>query len=100
MLLIVLIIILYRHAMLTVSANTLKTEGVNALEHCLKEANEAIITVRGREKYVVMSIETYEHLRAMELDAAIAESKRDQKEGKFHTDITAHIKKVSQCDDL
>ena len=85
--------------MFTVSANTLKIQGISALEQCFKDANEAAITVRGVEKYVVMPIEAYERMRETELDAAIAEARRDRSEGKFHgNDISAHMKRITQGD--
>jgi PHD/YefM family antitoxin component YafN of YafNO toxin-antitoxin module len=51
----------------TVTANELKTKGVSAVEDRLKIEGEVIITVRGRHKYVVMSLEKYSRLREYEL---------------------------------
>jgi PHD/YefM family antitoxin component YafN of YafNO toxin-antitoxin module len=69
--------------MMTITANDLKTQGVASLEQGLKDDLEATITVRGKERFVVMRIEQYHHLREMELEAALAEAKRDIQAGKF-----------------
>jgi len=68
---------------MTITANDLKTQGVASLEQGLKDDLEATITVRGKERFVVMRIEQYHHLREMELEAALAEAKRDIQAGKF-----------------
>jgi prevent-host-death family protein len=54
----------------TITANELKTKGVSAIEEVTASNNEAIITVRGKNKYVVLSIEEYNQLREYELEAA------------------------------
>ena len=60
--------------MASITANQLKTKGVSALEEIVREHQAAMITVRGKSKYVVMGVETYNHLRECELEAAIAET--------------------------
>jgi PHD/YefM family antitoxin component YafN of YafNO toxin-antitoxin module len=45
-----------------ISANELKTKGISALESIIDEQKAAVITVRGKNKYVVMDFETYNHL--------------------------------------
>ena len=54
--------------MATITANQLKTKGVSALESVIDENNAAIVTVRGKDKYVVLDLETYNHLRECELE--------------------------------
>ena len=49
-----------------ITANELKTGGVSAIEKVISEDSEAIITVRGKNRYVVMDIEKYNHLRECE----------------------------------
>ena len=53
----------------SIPANELKTRGVTAIEQALAENTEAIVSVRGKDKYVVMSFEQYSHLRTCELEA-------------------------------
>ena len=47
----------------TVTANELKTQGVSAFESLLKKDDEVIISVRGKNRYVVMELEKYNKLR-------------------------------------
>ncbi|MDP3876901.1 MAG: type II toxin-antitoxin system prevent-host-death family antitoxin [Methylobacter sp.] len=54
-----------------ITANDLKTKGIACLEESLAHQPEAVITVRGKESFVVMKIEHYHYLREMELEAAL-----------------------------
>ena len=56
-----------------ITANDLKTKGIACLEESLANQPEAVITVRGKESFVVMKIEHYHYLREMELEAALYE---------------------------
>lgn len=66
-----------------ISANDLKTKGIAAIEAALGEAQEAIISVRGNDKFVVMDIAHYHYLRECELDAALAQTRSDLAAGRF-----------------
>ncbi|MEA2111703.1 MAG: type II toxin-antitoxin system Phd/YefM family antitoxin [Campylobacterota bacterium] len=74
-------------------ANDLKTRGVKLLDEALQQDDEAIISVRGKPKYVVMNFEHYNYLRECELEAALIEARKEIEEGKAKT-LTAdeHIK--------
>ena len=61
----------------TISANELKTKGVSAIQSVLDEQTEAVISVRGKQRFVVADIDYYHYLRECELSAAIIESKAD-----------------------
>ena len=39
-----------------ISANDLKTKGISAIEFVLSSATEAIVSVRGKDKFVVMDM--------------------------------------------
>lgn len=65
------------------NATELKTRGVTAIEAALEKDLEAVISVRGKNRYVVMSMEHYNHLRECELDVAIAEVRADVAAGRF-----------------
>lgn len=65
-----------------ISANDLKTKGVSAIEAALADAPEAIVSVRGKDKFVVMDIAHYHYLRECELDAALAETHADLAAGR------------------
>ncbi|MBI9087240.1 MAG: hypothetical protein JEZ11_26845 [Desulfobacterales bacterium] len=79
-----------------ISANELKTKGVSAITSRLGRAKEAIITVRGKERYVVMDMEQYNYLRECELEAALNQAKADLEAGRFVTEsVGDHIKRVT-----
>jgi hypothetical protein len=66
-----------------ISANDLKTKGISAIETALGESPEAIVSVRGKDKFVVMEIAHYHYLRECELDAALAQTQADLVAGRF-----------------
>ena len=65
-----------------VAANEIKKRGVSALTDALSEDGEALITVRGKKQYVVMTMEKYNTLREMELAQAVRESQSDYESGR------------------
>jgi PHD/YefM family antitoxin component YafN of YafNO toxin-antitoxin module len=65
------------------SANDLKTKGIAAIEVILASQSEAVISVRGKERFVVMDVAHYHYLRECELDAALAQSRADVSSGRF-----------------
>jgi hypothetical protein len=65
------------------SANDLKTKGIAAIEYILATQPEAMISVRGKERFVVMNVAHYHYLRECELDAALAQSRTDTAAGRF-----------------
>jgi len=69
--------------MTAISANDLKTKGVSAIELALGNAPEAIISVRGKDKFVVMDMAQYHYLRECELDAALAQTRADMAAGRM-----------------
>ena len=79
-----------------VTANELKTRGVSVVEERLNTEDEVIITVRGLDKYVVMSIEKYSRLREYELDIAVQEARADYEAGRVITEsVDDHMKRVT-----
>lgn len=66
-----------------ISANDLKTKGVAAIEAALGDTPEAIVSVRGKDKFVVMEIAHYHYLRECELEAALAQTQADLATGHF-----------------
>ncbi len=64
------------------SANDLKTKGISAIEFALSNAPEAMVSVRGKDKFVVMGIAHYHYLRECELDAALAQTRADLAAGR------------------
>ena len=85
--------------MSTLTANDLKTKGISAVEACLKEDEEVIISVRGKERYVIVDIEKYARMREYELASALQEARADIDAGRFTTESVAeHMKQVSDDD--
>ncbi len=81
-----------------ITANELKVKGVSALDKITSAHDETIISVRGKNKYVVLSIDEYNYLRECELESALIESKKDLAEGKFFTGtIDEHIKRITDA---
>lgn len=67
-----------------ITANDLKTRGIAAIEASLGGGRtEAIVSVRGADRYVVMELAQYQHLRECELEAALVESRADIAAGRF-----------------
>jgi hypothetical protein len=78
-----------------VTANELKRNGVSCVNEAVAEYGEAVISVRGKNKYVILDTETYQHLRECEILAAWAETKDAIAAGDF-VDETAeeHIARI------
>lgn len=67
----------------SISANELKTHGVSAIETVLLQQPEAIISVRGKDRFVVMDMNQYHYLRECELEAALMQTRADIASGRF-----------------
>lgn len=80
-----------------VMANEVKTKGVSLFDKLFEKAEEVIINVRGKNKYVVIDIERYKELRAMELDKAYDNAMADIAAGRYTTDLEAHFKEIENA---
>lgn len=77
------------------SANDLKLKGIAAIEAALAEGPEAIVTVHGTERFVVMHLAYYNYLRTCELEAALAETRADLAAGRCVTESPeAHLARL------
>ncbi len=82
--------------MQTVTANDLKTKGIAALENGLAENDEAVITVRGKERFIVMDIDHYQQLREFELEMALVQARADVVQGDVIIEsVEEHIKRLT-----
>lgn len=80
-----------------ITANELKKKGVSLLEDKVGKDEETIITVRGKNKYVIMDMAKYNQYREYELSAAIMETKEDIKKGNFIIEsVDDHIKRLKK----
>ena len=79
----------------TITANELKTKGVNAFNEAANDDSEAFITIRGKNKFVVLSLEKYNYLRECELEAALIEARNDIRNEKYFVEsVDRHIKRI------
>lgn len=65
-----------------ISANELKTRGVAAIEQALATQPEAVVSVRGKNRFVILDIAQYQFLRECELEVALAEANADVAAGR------------------
>ncbi|MBD3270121.1 prevent-host-death protein [Candidatus Peregrinibacteria bacterium] len=78
-----------------ITAQELKTKGSQILSKKTKDNQEAFITVHGKKKYAVLTIEKYNSLLEMELETALKDTEKDIKAGKFKiTTPEKHIKSL------
>jgi prevent-host-death family protein len=81
-----------------ITANELKIRGVSVVEDRLENEEEVIISVRGQDRYVVMSLEKYARLREFELDMAVMEARADYEAGNIITEsVDDHMKRVTDA---
>jgi hypothetical protein len=82
-----------------ITANELKVKGISSVEAALKEETEAVISVRGKDRYVVMDMEEYNRLRTCELEAALYQAKREIAEGgAIEESVEQHIKRIRKIE--
>ena len=85
--------------MKTIAANELKTRGVASIDAALVDQDEAIISVRGKDRYVVMDVETYNRLRVCELEAALCHAKREIADGQgVEESVEAHLERLRKLE--
>lgn len=84
-------------AMSSISANSLKTQGVSAIAEALADSPEAMVSVRGKDRFVVMDLKHYRYLRECEFTAALAESQADLAAGRYIKEsVDAHMKRLAK----
>ena len=68
-----------------------------AIEAKLADHTEAIVSVRGKDRFVVMEIAQYNYLRECELEAALAETRADVAAGRFvQESAEAHLARLEK----
>lgn len=80
-----------------VTANDLKRKGVSVVREAIAEYGdgEAGISVRGKREFVVLDVETYDHLRECELGVALMETRKAIEAGDFVEESTEeHIARI------
>lgn len=81
--------------MLEITANEIKTKGISSLDIINDDGDDAVITVKGKKKYVVIPIEKYNKIREIELEIALNDVREDIDTGKSYSGIKKHLKKVA-----
>lgn len=81
----------------TITANEIKTKGVNAISDATMDGDEAFISVRGQNRFVVFPIEKYNQLRECELELALLEVRKDIQNGKVIESIDEHIARMKNA---
>lgn len=80
----------------SITANELKTRGISVLEGRVSAGEDVVVSVRGQDRFVVMSLERYDELREFELDRALAEARADYAAGRVVTEsVDAHLDRVT-----
>ncbi len=80
---------------MVISANELKTKGISAIDALLEKSDEAIITLRGKQKYVVVDIEKYNYLRECELESALLQAQKELANKQYvEESVDEHIKRI------
>ena len=79
------------------TANELRTKGIAAIETALEKQPEVIVSVRGKERFVVMDLAHYHYLRECELEAALAETRADLAAGRAVSESAeAHLNRLDK----
>ena len=66
-----------------ITANDIKTKGVRIIEENLNEHDEVLISVHGKPKYAVLTIEQYDKYRSHQILIAYAEIQNEIERGDF-----------------
>lgn len=81
--------------MSTISAGEIKKRGVSAFEEVLKRDGEAVISVRGEQRYVVLTMAEYHRLHEADLAQAVREARADYRAGRIaDKNIKAHMRRL------
>ena len=81
--------------MSTISANDLKIKGIAAIELALSDRDEAVVSMRGKDRFVVMDLAHYHYLRECELEAALAQVQAEVAAGKaVNESAEAHLARL------
>ncbi len=80
---------------MVITASELKVKGISFIEKLLKKGQEVFVTVRGKKKYVILSLEEFERLKELELESIIRQAEKDYEEGRYVVETAdEHFKKL------
>jgi len=80
----------------------LRNRGVKAIEEEIFKNGIAILSYKGKPKYVILDVEDYEKLREIELIMAYERAKEDIKKGNAEIvtneeELNNHLKELKEC---
>ena len=67
---------------MVIPANDLKIKGVSIIETMLKTLDEVLISIRGKNRFVVIDMNRYNYLRECELEKALRDAQEDIANGR------------------
>jgi PHD/YefM family antitoxin component YafN of YafNO toxin-antitoxin module len=67
---------------MVIPANELKIKGVSVIETMLEKLDEVLISIRGKNRFVVVDMQRYNYLRECELERALKEVEEDIENGR------------------
>ena len=67
---------------MVIPANDLKIKGVSIIESMLEKLDEVLISIRGKNRFVVIDMNRYNYLRECELEKALRDAKEDIANGR------------------
>jgi len=78
-----------------ITANELKVKGISYLDGLARKYKEIFISVRGKNRMVVLPIEEYERLKEADLEMAVREAEADYNKGKYIIESAEkHFKRI------
>lgn len=67
---------------MTIPANELKVKGVSVIETMLEKLDEVLISIRGKNRFVVIDMNRYNYLRECELEKALRDAQEEIANGR------------------
>jgi len=67
---------------MVIPANDLKIKGVSIIETMLEKLDEVLISIRGKNRFVVIDMQRYNYLRECELEKALRDAQDDIANGR------------------
>lgn len=78
-----------------ITANELQVHGISAIERALVSQSEVAIEVKGKQRFVVMDMDSYQQLRESELEIAWTQARNDVAAGRYVIESAEeHVKKL------
>ncbi len=74
----------------------MKKKGVSIIQTKLDKMNEEIITVKGKDAFMVMNMEHYNYLRECELEMVLQQAKKEYEQSHFVKEsVETHLRHIA-----